>query len=145
MGLLSKITGMVAPARKPTDDVLLTAAMLMMAAADGALDRGEVMTVSAFASTLPEFKGKDFNRVAEDAIKAIRRHKTIGEACSMLHELSTPALKTKCFVLCADIALSSGDVDEKEDALLEQLQQVLGIDAGTAQKVIEVLSLKYAR
>jgi tellurite resistance protein len=83
--------------------------------------------------------------VAEDAIKAIRRHKTIGEACSMLHELSTPALKTKCFVLCADIALSSGDVDEKEDALLEQLQQVLGIDAGTAQKVIEVLSLKYAR
>jgi hypothetical protein len=41
--------------------------------------------------------------------------------------------------------LSSGDVDEKEDALLEQLQQVLGIDAGTAQKVIEVLSLKYAR
>jgi tellurite resistance protein len=48
-------------------------------------------------------------------------------------------------VLCADIALSSGDVDDKEDALLEKLQGVLGVDQSTAAKVIEVLSLKYAR
>lgn len=144
MGLLSKITGMVAPARKPTDDILLTAAMLMMAGADGSLDAGEVMTVSAFASTLPEFKGKDVNRVAEEAIKAIRRHKTMAEAVGMLKELSSQALRTKCYVLCADIALSSGEVDEKEDALLEELQKVLGVDAALATKIVETLSLKYA-
>jgi tellurite resistance protein len=103
------------------------------------------MTVSGFAATLPEFKGKDFNKVAEEAIKAIRRHKSLDEAVAALGELSTPALKVKCFVLCADIALSSGDVDDKEDALLEKLQGVLGVDQSTAAKVIEVLSLKYAR
>jgi len=145
MGLLSKITGMVAPARKPTDDVHLAAAMLIMAGADGSIDAGEIMTVSGFAATLPEFKGKDFNRVAEEAIKAVRRHKSLDEAVGALGDLSTQALKTKCFVLCADIALSSGDVDEKEDALLEKLQGVLGVDQQTAAKVIEVLSLKYAR
>ena len=144
MGLLSKLSGMVAPARKPTDDVYLTAGMLLMAGADGSLEAAELATVGTFATTLPEFKGKDFRRTVDEAIKAIRKCKSSEEAVGLLSGLSSANLKRKCYVLCADIALSSGDVDEKEDALLSRMQQVLGVDDATAARIIEVLSMKYA-
>ncbi|HVK75583.1 MAG TPA: hypothetical protein VM734_19770 [Kofleriaceae bacterium] len=41
--------------------------------------------------------------------------------------------------------MSSGDVDESEEELLEAMQRILGIDDALAQKSIEVLALKYAK
>jgi hypothetical protein len=46
-------------------------------------------------------------------------------------------------LLAADIALSSGDVDEAEDAMLESMGRVLGIDEGTANNIVNVLAIKY--
>jgi len=145
MGLLSKLTGTFTATKKPADDTLLTAAMLMMAGADGRLEAGELASVGAFASTLPEFQERDFRKTADEAIKTIRRYKSVPEAVQALHELSSPAVKKKCYVICADIALSSGDVDEAEDRLLEAMQKVLGVDDASAARIVEVLSLKYAR
>jgi len=62
-----------------------------------------------------------------------------------LKDISSEAVRRKAFVLAADIALASGDVDETEEELLEAMQRVLGIDDAMAQKIIEVLALKYAR
>lgn len=144
MGLLSKLTGFSTP-KKATDDTLLCVAMLLMAGADGSIDQGEMASVGAFASTLPEFKERDFRKTADDALKTIKRYKSLQEAVSALSELSSPAIKKKCYILAADIALASGDVDESEDKLLEAMQKVLGIDDQLAAKIVEVLSLKYAR
>lgn len=52
MGLLSRLTGMTST-KKPTDDVLLVHAMLLMAGADGYIDDEEIATVEGFAMTLP--------------------------------------------------------------------------------------------
>jgi uncharacterized membrane protein YebE (DUF533 family) len=131
MGLLSRLTGMTST-KKPTDDVLLVHAMLLMAGADGYIDDEEIATVEGFAMTLPEFKERDFGEVVGDAQKMVRK-------------FSSQALKTKAYVLAADIALASGDVDENEDALLETMQRLLNIDDQTAQTVVWVLSLKYAK
>lgn len=144
MGLLSKLTGFSTP-KKATDDTLLCAAMLLMAGADGSIDQGELASVGAFASTLPEFKERDFRKTADEALKTIKRYKTVHEAVNALTELSSPAIKKKCYILAADIALASGEVDEAEDKLLESMQKVLGVEQQLAEKIIEVLSLKYAR
>ncbi len=53
MGLLARMKG-VTPTKKPTDDILLVHAMLLMAGADGAIDDEEIATVEAFANTLAE-------------------------------------------------------------------------------------------
>lgn len=145
MGLLSKLNGSFTSTKKPADDTLLCAAMLLMAGADGAIEAGEMASVGAFATTLPEFKERDFRKTADDAMKRIKRYKALPEAVQALSELSSPAVKKKCYVICADIALSSGDVDEAEDKLLDAMQKVLGIDDQLAAKILEVLSLKYAR
>ncbi|MFO0632896.1 MAG: tellurite resistance TerB family protein [Nannocystaceae bacterium] len=144
MGLLSRLTGM-ASTKKATDDVLLAHAMLLMAGADGHIDDSEIAVVRGFAMTLPEFKGKDFGEVVANAQKMVRKYNNLKESVNALTELSTPGLKAKAYVLAADIALASGDVDEAEDELLTTMQRLLGIDDQTAQTIIWVLQRKYEK
>lgn len=144
MGLLSRLTGMVSN-KKATDDVLLAHAMLLMAGADGYIDDEEIATVQAFASTLPEFKEGDFGQIVGDAQKMVRKYSNLKESVNALSELSNENVRKKAFLLAADIALASGDIDEAEDALLETMQRILQVDDQTAQTIIWVLSLKYAK
>jgi uncharacterized tellurite resistance protein B-like protein len=144
MGLLSMFKAAV-PAKKPTDDVLLLHAMLLMAGADGYFDDAEADTLKAFFMQLPEFQGKEFGEVYGNTKKMLSRYPNLKESVKALGELSTPSLKRKAFILAADIAFSSGDVDESEDEMLSAMSRVMDIDDTTAQKVLEVLSWKYAK
>jgi uncharacterized tellurite resistance protein B-like protein len=144
MGLFSKIAGMT-PTKKATDDVLLLHGMLLMSAADGQIEQSEISNLQTFFSTLPEFEGKDFGRLIEQANKVIARYGSMKESVKSLSEIQSDAVRKKCFILAADIAMSSGDVDEAEEQMLEAMQRILNIDDDLAHKVLEVLALKYAR
>ena len=144
MGLLGKFFGGQA-AKKPTDDILLLHAMILMSAADGYLEGAEIATLEAFINTLPEFKNADFGAQLTAAKKLSSKYKSSKEAVNALSEISSEAVRKKAFVLAADIALSSGDVDEAEEELLEAMQRVLNIDDALANKIVEVLALKYAK
>lgn len=144
MGLLSRLVG-GAPAKKATDDVLLLHGMLLMAGADGAVEQGEIATVEAFFNTLPEFDGKNFGELLNQANKIVAKHGNLRESIKALGEIESPAVKKKLFVLAADIAMSSGDIDESEDKMLETMQRLLGIDDALATKVVEVLQIKYTK
>jgi hypothetical protein len=144
MGLLGKFMGNQ-PAKKPTDDVLLLLAMMMMSSADGVLEGAEIMTLQGFVNTLPEFKDSDnFGEQMAAANKLASKYPTPKDAIKALGEISSDKIKRKAFVLAADIALSSGDVDEAEEEMLEAMQRVLGIDDQMANDVIQVLAFKYA-
>lgn len=145
MGLLSKLTAGVTPQKKATDDTLLLHAMMLMCGADGSFDDSEIATVEGYFASLPEFEGKDFQEVLNNAHKVLARYPNLKDSVKALGELSTQTLKNKAFILAADIAMSSGDVDESEDAMLEAMQRVMNVEDGVATKVLEVLSMKYAR
>lgn len=145
MGLLSRLTGL-APTKAPTDDALLIHAMFLMAGADGNFDDEETAVIIGFANSLPEFKEtteQQFQGLISEARKLARKFETPQASVAALAQLSTPKLKQKAFLLAADIALSSGDVDEHEDAMLESIGRVLGIDENTANTIINVLAIKY--
>ncbi len=144
MGLLGKFLGGGA-AKKPTDDILLLHAMVLMSSVDGDIEGAELATLEAFINTLPEFKDTNLNAQLAAARKLSAKYKTSKEAVGALAEISSDAVRKKTFVLAADIALSSGDVDEAEDELLEEMQRVLKIDDDLANKIVEVLALKYAK
>ncbi len=144
MGLLSRLMGGTQPQKKPTDDVLLVHGMLLMAGADGTIDDQERSLVLALYNTLPEFNGKDWNELVDQGLRIVNKAGGLKESVKAIGELSTPALKKKLYVLAVDIAMSSGDIDESEDAMLETYQRLLGIDDDTAQKIIEVMGYKYA-
>ncbi|MBN2197440.1 MAG: tellurite resistance TerB family protein [Polyangiaceae bacterium] len=146
MGLLSRLAGL-APSKAPTDDVLLIHAMFLMAGADGNFDDEEAAVLIAAANSLPEFKDtteQQFQGMIGDAKKLVRKYENPQASVAALGQISTPALKQKAFLLAAEIALASGDVDEDEDAMLEAMQRVLGLDDATAKTIINVLAIKYA-
>lgn len=145
MGLLSRFTRNVTPQKKASDDALLVHGMMLMCGADGMFDREEVDTVQAYFSQLPEFEGKHFPDVYDAAVKILRRYPSLPESVKALGELSTQALKNKAYLLAADIAMSSGDVDESEDRMLEAMQRVLEVPDDLAQRMLEVLSIKYVK
>ena len=143
MGLLSRLMGGGQTAKKASDDVLLLHGMLLMAGADGTIEQSELSTVQAFFDTLPEFKDKDIGALISQGEKIIARSGGLKESVRAVGELSTPALKKKLYVLAVDLAMSSGDIDEKEDAMLETYQRLLGIDDKFAQDCIEIMAAKY--
>lgn len=145
MGLLSKLTGRVTPQKKPTDDALLLHGMLLMCGADGSFDEQELPTVEGYFAQLPEFEGKEFGDVYNEAVKILKRFPSLKDSVKALGDLSSQLVKNKCYLLAADIAMSSGDVDESEDAMLEAMQRVLNVEDSLATKILEVLTLKYSR
>ncbi len=130
---------------KVDDQQLLLEAMLCVAFADGDDQYEETNLVRAFANTLPEFKEADFDKQMADAKKLRAKFNSVQEAVKALGEISSEAVRKKAFILAADIALSSGDVDEAEEELLEAMQRVMGIDDNLANTAISILALKYAK
>ncbi|MCK6487157.1 MAG: tellurite resistance TerB family protein [Planctomycetes bacterium] len=143
MGLLGKIFGTTP--RKASDDQLLVYGMMLMVGADGDVQQEELATLNSFVITLPEFRGKDLREVFRGAQQTLKGKKSVEDAVAALAGIESPAVKKKLYVVAADLALSSGDIDEGEEKLLEQMQKVLGIDDALATKVVEVLALKYQR
>jgi tellurite resistance protein len=139
MGLFDKLKK---KALKVDDQQLLLEAMLCVAFADGDDQYEETNLVRAFAATLPELKNADTYEVYEKAEKAVKLHGAMSRS-KELASLSTDALKQKAFLLAMDIALSSGEIDEGEEAVLAQMQGALGISDDVAENISNVLMIKY--
>ena len=148
MGLLGKFLGSP-PAKAPTDDVLLLHAIMCMAAADGMIEDSEDEMIRNYANTLPEFRdmdGQEFGKCFEATIKIAHKHnRDMKSSLVVLNDIQSDAVRKKAFVLAVDIAMSSGDVDESEEEMLEAMQRILRIDEALAKNIIEVIALKYVK
>ena len=54
-------------------------------------------------------------------------------------------MRKKTFVLAVDIAMSSGEIDESEEEMIEAMQRILRIDDDLARKAVEIISFKYLK
>jgi tellurite resistance protein len=145
MGRLMEKVGAVLPVKGPTDDVLLLHAMLLMAAADGVVEYKELSTVESFFNTLPEFQDKDFGWMVDEANKVIARYGGLRESLESLSEIESESVRKKCFLIAADLAMSSGEIAEAEEQVLDEMQHVLGISDAEAERMLDVLALKYVQ
>jgi tellurite resistance protein len=148
MGLLSKFMG-TAPAKKATDDVLLLHAIICMCAADGAVEDAEHEMIRNYANTLPEFRdmdGSEFHKCLEGSSKLAHQYnRDMKSSLQALAGIESDAVRKKTFVLAVDVAMSSGDIDESEEEMLEAMKRILKIDDDLANRAIEVISLKYLK
>jgi tellurite resistance protein len=140
MGLFDKLKKSVL---RTEDEVLLTEAMIAVSFADGDDQWEEGELIKAFLRTLPELKDKDVYEIYEKAEKNVKLHGAMSRV-KELAKLGTPALKQKAFFLALDVALSSGDIDDGEEAVLAAMQETLGISDDIAQRYADTLQVKYA-
>ncbi|WP_289482077.1 hypothetical protein, partial [Klebsiella pneumoniae] len=61
-----------------------------------------------------------------------------------LSNLGTEALRHKAFLLAMDIALSSGEIDDGEEAVLGAMAETMRITPDVADRIASVLMIKYA-
>lgn len=148
MSLLAKFRG-AAPAKTDADDVLLLHALFCIASADGSISDSEDALIRAYTNTLPEFRdmdGAEFNKAMEQSIKIAHKYnRDMKSSLQVLNEIQSDAVRKKAFVLAVDIAMSSGDVDENEEEMLEAMQRILRIDDALAQRAVEIIGLKYVK
>jgi uncharacterized tellurite resistance protein B-like protein len=126
------------------DAALLLHGMMCVAGADGSFAEAEMRMVEGFFAQLPELRGRDFDALMDEAHAIVERHGSITESLAALAALSTQALKTKLYVVAADIALATEQIDAREGAMLVAMQQALSIEPPIADKIMDVLALKYA-
>jgi len=148
MGLLGKFLG-TQPAKKPTDDVLLLHSILCMAGADGAVEDTENEMIRNFANTLPEFRdmdGDEFDKCLDACRKIVHKYnRDMKSSLQVLGEIQSEAVRKKAFILAVDMAMSSGDVDQAEEEMLEAMQRILHVDDALAQRAVEIIGLKYTK
>lgn len=147
MGLLARMTAAAAgnKQKKQGDDILLLHGMMLMAGADGVIEGSEIAILQGFWNTLPEFEGKDFDETLAEANKLVARFGNLKDSVTAIGNIKSPWVRKKLYILCADIAMSSGDVAESEDDLLETMQRLLKVETEDAEKILEVLSIKYTQ
>lgn len=148
MGLLSRFMGGT-PAKKPTDDVLLLHSIICMCAADGIVEDAEHEMIRVYANTLPEFRdmdGEEFHNCIEASAKIAHRfNKDMKSSLQVLNEISSDMVRKKAFIIAVDVAMSSGEIDESEEEMLEAMQRILRIDDDLANRAIEIVSYKYLK
>jgi uncharacterized tellurite resistance protein B-like protein len=133
-----------APTKKPeSDDVLLLLGMLLACAADGSVGPEETDLLQSFYGTVPEFRGKDFQKMLARVNEVVARHGNLAASVAALREISNEHTRRKCYILAADLALASGEVSAEEDRLLARMQETFGIDDAWAQGALTVLAAKY--
>ena len=146
MGLLSKFRGET-PAKAPSDDVLLLHAIICMCAADGVIEDAEHEMIRNYANTLPEFRdmdGQQFSNCIQSSGKIAQKYnRDMKSSLQVLAEIKSDAVRRKTFVLAVDVAMSSGDIDESEEEMLEAMQRILRIDDDLARRAIEIISMTY--
>ena len=126
----------------PKDTVLLLHGMMLMS--DFQTD--EMSPVfDAFVETIPELRQGNIDELKEAVARLRLERPSKPQWVEALSEISSDVVKQKTLTLALDIAMASGGmVDPAEDELLEEVRTALGIDLATAEKIVDVLSIKYA-
>ncbi len=128
----------------PPDEELMVLAMILIAGADGRFEKNELSSIAGIIDLVPDFEGKDPDELIERGIRLANQYESPMDAVEALAGLRSEAARKKCYLLAADVALSTRHVHELESTLLDAMQQVLGIDEGLAVRIMEVLAIKYA-
>jgi tellurite resistance protein len=126
----------------PKDTVLLMHGMMLMSDfKDGEMSR----VFAAYVETVPEFRNTSLDELMR-AVAQLRLERPSKEQwVAALAEISSEVTRQKTLILALDIAMASGGmVDPDEDELLDQVRCALGLDLEFAERVLDVLAIKYA-
>ena len=126
----------------PNDTVLLLHGMMLMS---DFKDDEMSPVFDAYVQTIPELRDANIMELKEQVAELRLTRPSKEDWVKALSEISSDNVKLKTLTLAIDIAMASGGmVEPDEDELLEQVWQALGIDLAAAEKIVDVLGVKYS-
>jgi hypothetical protein len=126
----------------PNDTVLLLHGMMLMS---DFKDDEMSPVFDAYVGTIPELRQGNIDQIKAQVAELRLARPSKPEWIAALSGITSEVVKQKTLILALDIAMASGGmVDPDEDELLEEIRNALGIDLTVAEKILDVLSIKYA-
>jgi tellurite resistance protein len=107
-------------------------------------DAAERATFYASIAQIPELKSEDLDDLDAKVSEIRAKYPDARASIAALRDMSSETIKKKTFLVAIDVAMANGHVDAIEDDLLEDMREALGLDLDLAEKIIEVLGIKYA-
>jgi hypothetical protein len=137
MGLLDRLRKKSPSADVDVPSLLLAAMSLIILTEDKDEDEqdGDMRALMTLAAQVPELRPVPMEDFTKRMQKGMRSSVDLGTL--------PEAVRKRVFVMAVEVALFSGDISDDEDEALGKLASALKIDDGTAQKVIDVMAMKY--
>lgn len=142
MGLFDKIAG---GSKKPmTVEEAFAGIMLATAAADGQISDEEVSVFNSAANRLKIFApmpGAEFSSMIDRLFRSLNNEgpASLLQQCA---EILPDDLRAPAFCNAVDLVFADGEVLEDEKEVIEGLAQLLGIESGDAEMIVNVLAIK---
>ncbi len=109
--------------------------MVIVSAADGAMNDEELRAIGDLSRGLPAFKGFDPDKLIEtarDCSAILQERDGLSAALGLIEEALPPALRETAYWLALEVALCDREVRPEEVRIVETLRRALGIDKLTA-------------
>jgi len=122
----------------------LVAVILASVWADSQRNTAEATRLSDLLSTSRVLRRATRDRDSESAGRTITLLAKHGRPAVLAACVAAipPDMRGTAFANAVDIVFADGNVDEREKAYLDELQQAFGIEDGLALKIVEVLAIK---
>jgi tellurite resistance protein len=126
----------------------LLAAMMLTAAADGAVTPDERLAIAAQAARLPAFDGLDERRIADMGLviaEVIQEEDGVDQVLRLMVETLPVTLRETAYALACDVAAADGEIALEEMRLLEMIRHELAIERLAAAAIERGARARHAR
>ena len=126
----------------------LLAAMILTAAADGAVTGEERLAIAAQAARLPAFDGLDERRIGDMGAviaEVLNEEDGVDQVTRLMCETLPPHLRETAYALACDVAAADGEIALEEMRLLEIIRHELGIERLAAAAIERAAKARHAR
>jgi tellurite resistance protein len=126
----------------------LLAAMMLTAAADGAVTEAERAAIAAQAARLPAFDGLDERRIGDMGAviaEVLREEDGVDQVIRLMCDTLPEHLRETAYALACDVAAADGKLAMEEIRLLEIIRHELGIERLAAAGIERGARARHAR
>ncbi|MEZ5672637.1 MAG: tellurite resistance TerB family protein [Thiotrichaceae bacterium] len=117
---------------------------LATSAADGNISESEAKGIFAYLLQMRMFDGYTERQMSDMFKKLINllKNEGVGGLVEVAKNSLPAEYRETAFVCAVDIALADGVIEDGEKAMLEELQQVLGVSDEQGHKILDVMLIK---
>lgn len=126
----------------------LVAAMVLTAAADGAMSEAETRSVARTLDWAPALDGFDqsrFGEISAVVVEMLGEEDGIDQALRLVAGALPERLRETAYALACDVAAADGAVEVEETRLLELMRHALGVERLAAAAIERGARARHAR
>ena len=142
MGLFDKVKGISSTNLTPAEG--FTGIALCAVAADGVITPEEVQGLSTSLGRTRIFQqlGPRQVKASFEKVHRVAREQGTEALLKLCSEAIPRELRPTAFAIAVDLVFADGEVTGSEQKYVVHIQNTLGVDAPTAEKIVDVMAIK---